>query len=256
MENTIGPLLTKITEQIMSEIDAIKKELTKLKVRNQVLVSLLLILIIALISSAFVQPTGSKVPEVIRVQGIIIEDNKGNERILIGAPIPFAENRIRTDTSRIKLTWGKRMGGNYMKWYKNYNHDANGIVILDENGWDKIVIGDPVPDPIIGNRIGPETGMVYNDSQGLERSGYGLLDVEGELRTVLGLDHGNGTEGAALSVMPDGSVGLYLNSDGNSIFLGRATPSHWTSPDSSDFNGMIFQDNNDNYRIFKTKKAP
>lgn len=225
-----------------SEIQSVKSELTKLKTRNRVLEVLVALSLILVVSMAFTKTESEAASDVIRVKGIIVEDDDGNERILIGAPIPYAKNRIRTDTSRIKDTWGKRMGRNYMNWYKNYAHHTNGILVLDEQGWDKIAIGDPVPDPIIGNRIGPSTGLIYNDDMGLERSGYGLLDVDGELRVVLGLDHGNGTEGAALSVMPDGSVGLYLDSEENSIFLGRAKPAHWKSPDSTDFNGMIIHD--------------
>ncbi|MEM9053052.1 MAG: hypothetical protein AAGC47_13440, partial [Bacteroidota bacterium] len=187
--------------------------------------------------------------EVLRLKGLIIEDDMGNERILIGSPVPQANNRIRTDTNRIKETWGKRMGSDYMKWYKTYAHHTNGILILDEEGWDRIAIGDPVPDPIIGHRIGPSTGLVFNDDSGLERSGYGLLDVDSELRVVLGLDHANGTEGVALSVLPDGSVGVYLDSDENSIFLGSVRPDHWKSPDDKDFTGLIFRDKEGAERI-------
>lgn len=37
---------------------------------------------------------------VLRVRGLIIEDGAGRERILIGAPIPEAANRVRTDVAR------------------------------------------------------------------------------------------------------------------------------------------------------------
>lgn len=180
--------------------------------------------------------------EVLRVKGIIIEDENGKERILIGAPVPFAKNRARTDTTKIKSKWAIGMPRGYMEAYKTYNHSCNGIVFLDENGWDKIAIGDPVPDPIIGKRLGPSTGMVYNDEKGLERSGYGLLKVDNQLRVVLGLDHGNGTEGAALSVLPDGSVGLYLDSKGNSIFSGIVEAGHFRSPNTKKFVGIVLED--------------
>jgi hypothetical protein len=180
--------------------------------------------------------------EIIRVKGIIVEDEAGRERIIIGAPLPFAKNRARTDTNKIKSKWAVGMGPKYMSYYRTYNHSSNGIAILDENGWDRIVIGDPVPDPIIGNRIGPSTGLVFNDDKGLERSGYGLLNVNSQLRVVLGLDHGNGTEGAALSVLPDGSVGLYLDSKDNSIFAGHVKADHWKSPNKKVFTGLILHD--------------
>jgi hypothetical protein len=192
--------------------------------------------------------------EIIRVKGIIVVDENGKERILIGAPVPFAGNRARTDTNKIKEKWAAGMGPGYMNYYKDYNHSCNGIVFLDENGWDKIAIGDPVPDPIIGKRVGPSTGIIYNDDKGLERSGYGVLNVNGQLRVVLGLDHGNGTEGAALSVLPDGSVGFYLDSKGNSIFTGIVEPGHWKSPTGKKFSGIIYQDSSQQSRVIDFRK--
>lgn len=60
-----------------------------------------------------------------------------------------------------------------------------------------MAIGDSVPDPNIGKRIGPSTGIVINDQEGFERSGYSLLSVGVEYRVVLGLDTKRGTEGLA-----------------------------------------------------------
>jgi hypothetical protein len=195
----------------------------------------------------------TKLDKIIRVQGIIVEDTNGKERILIGAPIPYAKNRARTDTMKIKETWGKRFGKNYMGWYKDYNHSATGIVILDENGWDKVIVGDPAPDPIIGKRIGNSTGIIINNKQGLERTGYGILDVNGEDRVVLGLDKSNGTEGATLSVMPDGTSGLNINSEEQSIFIGKADKDNWNSPNKKDFHGIIIRDKEKNQKIITTE---
>jgi len=36
---------------------------------------------------------------VLRVRGLVVEDSLGRERILIGAPIPHAANRVRTVSS-------------------------------------------------------------------------------------------------------------------------------------------------------------
>ena len=47
--------------------------------------------------------------KVLRARGLIIEDDQGSERILIGAPIPAAKNRGRTDLERVKAIWGKQM---------------------------------------------------------------------------------------------------------------------------------------------------
>ena len=152
------------------KLKTLKKEIQQLKNRNKKKDILFTILFLCLTFFSFFKLNSEKNDKIIRVQGIIVEDSHGKERILIGAPIPYAKNRARTDTLKIKETWGKKFGEKYMGWYKEYNHDANGIVILDENGWDKIIVGDPAPDPIIGKRIGSSTGIIINDKTGLERT--------------------------------------------------------------------------------------
>lgn len=160
---------------------------------------------------------------VIRARGLIIEDEEGRERILLGAPIPDAANRVRTDLERVREIWGSRFGGRYMEFYKEYRNDMNGLLILDANGFDRIAVGDPTPDPNIGRRIAPATGIEINDEQGYERTGYGLLKVDGLYRVVLGLDSDRGTEGLTLSLFDGGKVGLSVYGD-RSLFLGTAPP--------------------------------
>lgn len=230
-----------------SKIRSLENQLKTLRV----ILLALLIPCVLLLLYAFSKPEKK---EIIRVKGIIVEDENGKERILIGAPIPYARNRARTDTVKIKEKWAVGMGSDYMKWYRDYDHSSNGIVLLDQNGWDKVVIGDPVPDPIIGKRIGPGTGIVINDAKGLERTGYSVISVDGKLRVVLGLDHSNGTEGAALSVLPDGSVGLYLDSKNNSVFAGSVKPDHWKSPDKKEFTGIIITDSTNHTRTITAGK--
>ncbi|WP_111684373.1 hypothetical protein [Winogradskyella tangerina] len=231
----------------------LKNEIQQLKNRNRKKDIFLSIILVSLAVFIYLKHSSLKNDKIIRVQGIIVEDVSGKERILIGAPIPYAKNRARTDTLKIKETWGKKFGEKYMGWYKEYKHDANGIVILDENGWDKIIVGDPTPDPIIGKRIGNSTGIIINDKTGLERTGYGILDVNGSDRVVLGLDKSNGTEGATLSVMPDGTTGLNLNSDKQSIFVGKAAKGNWNSPDKEEFHGIIIRDEKMGEKIISQK---
>ena len=54
---------------------------------------------------------GAATDGVLRVRGLIIEDEAGRERILIGAPIPGAANRVRTDEARVRELWGPRFPG-------------------------------------------------------------------------------------------------------------------------------------------------
>ncbi|MBK9284368.1 MAG: hypothetical protein IPM51_08595 [Sphingobacteriaceae bacterium] len=177
--------------------------------------------------------TSSK--DIIKTRGLIIVDSLGRERILIGAPIPYTQNRVRTNLSKVKKHWGDVgfKGTNYMNWYKEFNNTANGIAIVDDNGFDRIIMGDPVPDPNIGKRIGPSTGIVINNDKGFERTGYGILKVPGGDRVVLGLDGTQGSEAASLSVYENGEAGLsFYGTDRESIFLGN-------SPANSQLKGKL-----------------
>lgn len=66
--------------------------------------------VLVLVGTAF--RTAEKHEDVLRARGLIIEDDQGKERILIGSPIPRAKNRVRTDLARVKEIWGKRFQKN------------------------------------------------------------------------------------------------------------------------------------------------
>lgn len=164
--------------------------------------------------------TATPADGVLRVRGLIVEDEAGRERILIGAPVPEAANRVRTDTARVREIWAPRWPDDpYMDYYRDYNHAANGIVILGEDGFDRVVLGDPVPDPNIGKRIAPSTGLVINDAEGFERTGYSVKVVEGVLRVGLGLDT-RGGEGLVLTLDDDGVSGIIVGEGDDRLFLG------------------------------------
>ena len=136
--------------------------------------------------------SGTATDDVLRARGLIIEDEAGRERILLGTPVPEAVNRVRTDEARVQEVWAPRWPDDpYMDYYQDYSHETNGLLILSEDGFDRLVLGDPVPDPNIGRRIAPSTGMVINDAEGFERMGYGLKLVNGRYRVGLGLERGN-----------------------------------------------------------------
>jgi len=97
-----------------------------------------------------------------------------------------------------------------MKYYPTYRNAVSGMLVLDEYGVDRVVVGDSLPDPNIGRRIGSDVGVLINDSHGFERSGYGLLTVKGRNRVVLGLDTDQGTEGLSLVVIDSGRVGMHV----------------------------------------------
>lgn len=133
--------------------------------------------------------TADQSANVLRVRGLIIEDAWGHERILLGAPVPKVPGRKRQD-------------------------DVTGLIVLGENGADRIALAYPVPDPQIkgkiSKRISPSAGLVVNDPEGNERGGFGAFD---DGRVVLGLDYPD-NEAVSLSVIPEwGFAGLTINAE-------------------------------------------
>jgi len=172
---------------------------------------------------------------VLRVRGIVIVDEEGRERILIGAPLPDAAHRIRTDMDKVKGAWGDRFSN--FDWYERLNHSTTGIVILDENGHDRIAIGDPMPDPNIGRRIAPSTGIQINDEQGFERSGWGYFEARNSVG--LGLDRRDG-EGLNL-IVSDTTSGVLINEaeSKSRTFLGNAPGGWFGTGRDKPFQGLI-----------------
>ena len=176
--------------------------------------------------------SGVNSQDVLRVRGLIVVDAAGRERILIGAPIPETPRRVRTDTARARAAWG-HISPRYMEYYANYRHAVHGIVVLDEQGFDRLALGDSVPDPNIGRRIAPSTGLTFNDARGYERGGFGLLDLGGKYRVGLGLDTHRGREGVFLVVDDGGRAGVHVQGGGGEAFLGALPPESPTSSDTS-----------------------
>ncbi|WP_420614905.1 hypothetical protein [Candidatus Palauibacter sp.] len=165
---------------------------------------------------------GSAEEDVLRARGLIIEDAAGRERILLGAPIPEAVNRVRTDTARLRELWGAQHPDieAYMDSYEEYNHGTNGLVILNEDGFDRLVLGEETPDPHVGKRIAPSSGLVVHDRIGFERGGFGVLSREDSDYVALGLDSSRG-EAISLIAFDAGMIGAYLNDGGDFMFLGK-----------------------------------
>ncbi len=97
--------------------------------------------------------SASESAKILRTRGIVIEDDHGRPRLLLGAPIPRAEGR------------------------KRHEDLTNGIVLLEENGTDRLIVGDaiePQGAEGLGKRTGTEhaSGFWINDSTGNERGGY------------------------------------------------------------------------------------
>lgn len=215
---------------MLDTVARLERRVRRITVYSYVLTAVLLVLGVSAFRS---QP---EPPGVIRATGLVIVDAEGRERILLGAPVPEALHRVRTNIDKVRDAWGGRFPAAYMdEYYPTYRHDMNGLLILDENGFDRLVLGDPTPDPNIGRRIAPSSGLLINDAEGFERSGYALLKVDGRYRVVLGLDSDKGTEGVVLAVEDSGWSGLSIQNREGSILVGTDPPGGWVD---ENFHGL------------------
>ena len=186
------------------------------KLKNQVNILTILLSSTILFTILVNAKSFAEEENIIRTQGIVIEDQEGREGILIGAPIPLSSYRVRDDYDKVEKAYSDWFPpeANFMSNFKSQvAKKTNGMLILDENGFDQLAFGDPVPDPFMGRRIGPSTGMVINDSVGVERSGYGLLKFPDRYRVTLGFDRSDGLEGMIFGLDDNGHIELTLRSD-------------------------------------------
>src|SRR5580704_9949242 len=84
---------------------------------------------------------------VLRLKGLVIEDEQGRARILIGAPFPVVSERLRKDVSGVDM------------------------VFLDEEGHDRFTVGEMMPAAPGFHRIGSAYGLNIFDTTGHERGG-------------------------------------------------------------------------------------
>lgn len=88
---------------------------------------------------------------------------------------------------------------------------ARGLIITDEKGTERIVLGAPLADPLIlgrrHKRDGPVSGLVIADATGTERGGYVTDDQAGN--ALLTLD-GQGFQTFLLLAEPDGTTTFRL----------------------------------------------
>lgn len=186
----------------------------------------------------FILTTGLAAPQdsLIRTKGIIIEDSEGRARILIGAPAPDVEERLRTNPARQQDAFGWIYPEKELQPAHRLNNDTFGMIVLDENGHDRVALGAPVPDPLNGIRIGPAYGLSIHDDDGIERAGVGHIKdkTKGLDRVAIGIDGRDG-EGAMLIVDRDGTAGVLANDNqqGKRLFTGVIPAGSIVSPGST-----------------------
>jgi hypothetical protein len=151
------------------------QSLERFVARTKALALLTLVLLVGLfLVEKYVFASASASEKVLHVRGIVIEDSNGVPRLLLGAPVSN-QGRKRQDA-------------------------ITGLVLLSEDGTDRLTIGSADYDQINGvlqHRIAKGIGVLLNDAKGNERGGFGFLDNG---RVTLGLDRAHGEEGAFLTV--------------------------------------------------------
>lgn len=200
--------------------------------------------IMLFIISAFSAP--DKKPGIIRAKGIIIEDSAGKDRILIGAPIPFSNDRVRTDTNLVRKYWAKEFeedADKYMEWYKNYYHGAEGIVIMNENGFDRVLLGDKLADPNTGKRMFEPAGILWNNKEGWELGGAGVnTTADGKARAVIGVDDSEG-EAVHIIALEDGTKGLVIGGERGRLIIGMSKQNGQWFQNKEFFTGIKYFNN-------------
>jgi len=182
--------------------------------------------------------------DVIRARGIIIEDSAGRDRILIGAPIPASPHRVRTDTAKVRAHWAKKYGNpdQYMKWYKDYRHSTNGMVVMNEDGFDRVLVGDKLADPNIGKRMFEIAGMLWNDREGWEKGGAGVNTTkDGQSRSIVGVDDNDG-EAVHIVALEDGTKGLMIGGNSGQLIVGMAKKNGQRLQNKEAFTGTRYYD--------------
>jgi hypothetical protein len=224
------------------------QELLQLKKQMQwmrfyVLISSAIILVF--IVSAFNRPEQKF--GIIRAKGIVIEDSTGRDRILIGSPVPYSKFRVRTDTSMVRKYWSKAYGKNanqYMQWYKDYYNSAQGMVVMNENGFDRVLVGDKLADPNSGKRMFESAGILWNDKEGWELGGAGVNTTkEGKARAVIGVDDKDG-EAVHIIALEDGTKGLIIGGENGRLMIGMSKKDGQWFQNKEAFTGVKYFDTN------------
>jgi hypothetical protein len=205
---------------------------------------------ILLVQGAFFFGTGSQAggevvdnsDKIIKTRGIIVVDEQGRERVLIGAPIPQAKNRVFTDKARALAAWKDKMpesGKFYWDKFDDLHKAGVGMLVLDENGFDRVAVGDRLPDANTGRRIGSATGITIHNDKGYEHAGFGTIKVGDKFQVGLGMDDEYG-EALNLFASKDLGVGLRINDSKNQLIFGTLEPNKLGNKSDQPFSGYMF----------------
>ena len=226
-------------QSIKDELDQLKKSHVRMK---RFYTASLLLLAIAFTTFSF---TKTNKFDLIRAKGIVIEDANGKDRILIGAPIPHSKDRVRTDTALVRKYWASQFDDpdQYMGWYKKYKNASNGIIFMNEEGFDEVLVGEDLADPNVGVRMFEMSGILFNNKKGWERGGAGVNTLEnGKTRQGVGFDDDSG-EAMHMMTFEDGSKALIIADENGSLRIGMAKKAGELLQNKEKFTGIKYFNN-------------
>lgn len=228
-------------QEILNRLNKVEKNYKNLK---RVFSGFICLVIFCFFGLAF---RGTDTFNIIRAKGIIIEDEKGKDRILIGTPVPLSKDRVRTDTALVRKHWANKIlpknPNKYMEYYNNYYNATDGIVIMNENGFDRVLLGDKLADANTGKRMFEAAGISWNDKYGFELGGAGVNTTkEGKARGVIGLDDNNG-EAVHLISLEDGTKGLIIGGENGRLLIGMSNNNGQWFQNETQFTGIKYFDN-------------
>lgn len=91
--------------------------------------------------------------------------------------------------------------------------EVRGLVVRDADGTPRVILGAPLPDPMIGGkqqpRVAPLSGLLILDHTGTERGGYGTAHVGDYSEALLTLDDARGRE--VFTVVANADAGATLS---------------------------------------------
>ncbi|GAB2657163.1 hypothetical protein GCM10027036_08310 [Flavihumibacter cheonanensis] len=225
---------------------SLQNELIKLKRSHartkQLYLGSLLLMVIAIVTVSFTKLNRF---DLIRAKGIIIEDANGKDRILIGAPVPFSKNRVRTDTALVRKHWASQFDdpNQYMGWYKKYKNSSNGIIFMNEEGFDEVLIGENLADANVGVRMYEISGILFNNKKGWERGGAGVnTSADGKTRQGVGFDDESG-EAMHMVTLEDGSKALIIADEKGSLRIGMSQKPGELFQNKESFTGIKYFNN-------------
>ena len=234
-----------MTNEIAARLSEVEKRFKNFK---RTVAGIIVLLLALLVWVGFIK---SEKFDIVRAKGIVIEDSNGKDRILIGAPLPFSADRVRTDTALVRKYFATRVDPNkperYMEYYKNYRHQAYGLVVMNEKGIDVVQFGDKLSDANTGRRTHDMSGMLWNDQYGLELGGVGVGTTEdGKGAPLLSFDDPSNGGSEALKFIVDDDGTKFINiidKEGEFVFgFGKPKNRVFESNDSLDFVGIQFFD--------------